>query len=203
MGTTVENRWHFGVPIMDATIDGFTARQPRIAAHLLALRDADKGLVRSNQGGWHSGNDLFRTQDPDLRWLLEQVYAIAAPCIRQVEGERFQGEVPMSECWANINDGGSWNAPHVHLPNEWSGCVYVSVEEALRQRAPGNMDGDILFINPMPAGPEYNRPPFTNYTPKDGQMFIFPGYMLHMVAPHRASVPRISIAFNFKLVSKR
>lgn len=188
---------------MEASLDGFAARQPEIVAHLLALRAADKGMARSNQGGWHSGNELFRTEHPALRWLIEQIYAIAVPCIRQVEGDRFNGDVPMTECWVNVNDAGSWNAPHVHLPNEWSGCFYVSVEDPGLHREAGSMDGDILFMNPMPAGPEYNRPPFANYTPKNGQLFIFPGYVLHMVAPHRAPAPRISIAFNFKLVARR
>lgn len=203
MTTRVDNRWHFGVPIMEAFIDGYAPRQAAIVEHILSLREADKGMRRSNQNGWHSSNDLFRTTHPDLAWLVEQIYAVAAPSIRQVEGDRFKGDVPMTECWANINEAGSWNTPHVHLPNEWSGCFYVSVEDAIAGRDEGTLDGDILFMNPMPAGPEYNRPPFANYTPKSGQLFLFPGYTLHMVAPHRSPKPRISIAFNFKLVKKK
>lgn len=203
MSTKVENRWHFGIPILEATVTGFVPRRQRLVDHILSLRAADKGLNRSNQNGWHSTNDMFATTDPDLRWLIEQIYALSVSCIRQVEGDRFHGDIPMTECWANVNDAGSWNAPHVHLPNEWSGVFYISVEDVPAHRGSDSLDGDILFINPTPTGPQYNRPPFANYTPKNGQMFIFPGYVPHMVAPHRAPTPRISLAFNFKLVPKK
>lgn len=203
MNTRVDNRWHFGVPVMEAFIADFEPRRLRLVEHILAMRDADKGLNRSNQNGWHSTNNIFTTRNPDLRWTIEQIYAVAMPSIRQVEGENFKGEIPMTDCWANVNEAGSWNAPHLHLPNEWSGVFYVSVEDVPAHRDAGAMDGDILFINPTPSAPQYNRPPFTNYTPKNGQMFLFPGYLLHMVAPHRAPVPRISLAFNFRLAAKK
>jgi len=34
---------------------------------------------------------------------------------------------------------------------------------------------------------------------KDGTLYLFPGYLLHMVAPHYEQDPRISMAFNFRI----
>lgn len=199
MGTEVENRVHFGVPIMEARIDGLAERQAALVARCHALREAQPGLRRSNQGGWHSDSDLFRSEDPDLRWLIRQVGTLGTQLVRHQEGTKFTGQVVMTDFWININDTGSWNAPHLHLPAEWSGVVYIDVENARRQRPEGSIDGDILFFDPVPAGQQYGRNPNINYTPVDGAMYLFPGWLLHMVAPHQATVPRISAAFNFRL----
>ena len=201
MGVKVENRWHFAVPIMEAEIPDFAAHQAALVRTCLALRETAPGIRRSNQGGWHSESDLFRTTDPELRWLIEQVGLIGTQLVRHHEGDgAFRGRVVMTDFWININDAGSWNAPHSHLPCEWSGAVYLSVDAALAQRPAGSTDGDILFFDPMPTGPEYGRNPTVNYTPRDGTMFLFPGWLLHMVAPHMATVPRITCAFNFRVV---
>lgn len=194
---------HFGIPIIRLTIDGFTARQAAIVDQILALRDADAGIHRSNQNGWHSANDLFRTTQPDLSWLIGRLYEESVLAIRGYEGERFHGDVPITECWANVHEAGGWNVPHVHLPNEWSGCFYVSVDKALADREPGSIDGDLLLINPLPGSPQVNRPPFINVTPADGRLLLFPSYLLHMVAPHGSPHPRISLAFNFRLRHRR
>lgn len=199
MSNTVENRLHFGVPIFEAWLPDFADKQEELLKLILDLRHQDQGVNCSNQGGWHSEETLFQHEHPMLQWLTQSVYNVGSQCIAHAEGDRLTGKVLMTSMWANVNDFGAWNAPHVHLPCEWAGCVYISVNENPQQRGVGARDGDIIFFDPMPAGPQYGRPPTVSYAPKNGTMFIFPGYLLHMVAPHYEQDPRVSVAFNFRL----
>jgi uncharacterized protein (TIGR02466 family) len=202
MSVQVDNRWHFGIPILEVTLPGFEEHREALVAYCLAQRAADPGRARSNQNGWHSQNDQYRSKDPEMAWLVKLVGEVGGGCIRQMEGPAFTGDVFMTDMWINVNEAGAWNAPHVHLPNEWAGVVYIAAEHSVEGRNDTSMDGDILFFNPMPVGHQYHRPATISYSPKNGTMFLFPGYLLHMVAPHRSPQPRISVAFNFHLKPK-
>lgn len=199
MKQTVENRWHFGIPVFEARLDDFDSHRQALRTKILAMMENDAGMQRSNHGGWHSGDTLHRSADESWQWLTRSLSELAVACIRHAEGPDYRGEVLLSALWANVNPTGAWNAPHVHLPCEWSGVVYVAVNENPVQRGAGARDGDIMFFDPLPAGTQYRRPPTVAYPPKNGLMYLFPGYLLHMVAPHFEAEPRISVSFNFRL----
>ncbi|WP_196139543.1 TIGR02466 family protein [Aliikangiella sp. G2MR2-5] len=200
MSIKAENRSHFGVPIFESLIPTSPRELEDIKNQLLRLRDSDKeGISRSNQRGWHSDDNLHQSDSPVLQWLTEQVFQIGCQMIRHAERLPSESPVYLSSLWANINDFGAWNAPHAHLPCEWSGCVYIDVNETPQERNNGIAPGDIMFFDPIPVGAPYRPAATVNYTPKNGTMFLFPGYLLHMVAPHYDEKPRISVAFNFRL----
>lgn len=194
----VESRWHFGIPILDTDIPNFNEHQQNLINAFQKLRaDDSPDMVRSNQGGWHSLDNLHLSKDPDIHWLTQEILRIGTHSIMRIEGADFKGKVSMTNLWVNINGAGNWNMPHSHLPNEWSGVAYISVNEVSTKQ--NERDGDLIFINPMPMGKQYKRPASISYTPRNGKLFLFPGYLLHMVAPHNDSADRISVAFNFKL----
>ena len=203
MNTTVESRWHFGAPILDTDLPQFSEHQNALINALQSLRGNDTpNMQRSNQGGWHSLDNLHTSKGPDIQWLSKSILQLASQTIKQFEGENFTGEVGLTSLWANINAAGNWNMPHSHLPNEWSGVVYISVNET-SSSSTVNRSGDLIFINPLPLNTQHRRPPTISYTPRSGKLFLFPGYLLHMVAPHNDSEDRISVAFNFKLRESR
>ncbi len=196
-----ENRLHFGVPIVEIEIDEVKARSEALALSLTALRSSDEGVQRSNQRGWHSSDDLFNHSADEIRWLSEMIYQVAGKLIRHADQMPEDAELLLSSMWANINDAGAWNAPHVHLPCEWSGVVYIDVPETHPEPVNGIRDGDILFLDPVPVGAPYRPATTISYTPKIGTMYVFPSYLMHMVAPHYNEKPRISVAFNFRVAS--
>ncbi len=201
MNTHVESRWHFGVPILETSVPDFLEHQQGLIKAFQELRLNSKDMQRSNQGGWHSLDNLHHSQDPHIKWLTQEVLRIGSHSIRHIEGDEFKGKIGLNGLWVNINSHGNWNMPHSHLPNEWSGVVYISVpENPGKEKNPKQRDGDIIFMNPFPIGRQYNRAPSVSYEPKNGFMFLFPGYLLHMVAPHNGAEDRISVAFNFKLI---
>jgi len=200
MSLKAENRLHFGVPIFEAGLPNFAENREAIKQALLTMRANDEeGITRSNQRGWHSHDELHQTKEPILQWLTEQIYQVGAQLIRHAEKLPADAPIFLSSLWGNINDFGAWNAPHAHLPCEWSGVIYIDVNENPTERNGGICPGDIMFFDPVPVGAPYRPAATVNYTPKNGTMFMFPGYLLHMVAPHYDEDPRISMAFNFRL----
>lgn len=192
-------RWHFGIPIYARHLPLFADHQAAIAEHIQQLQDIDKdqGIKRSNQGGWHSSDRLHLTQHEDTRWLILRLLEIASQCIRNFEGERPLQDIKMVAAWANINCRGQWNAPHEHLPCSWSEVFYVDAGEPLADADdPEQLEGKIMFFDPLPLGDEWKRPVNINYTPITGAMLLFPAFLTHMVAPYFGDQPRISLAFN-------
>ena len=194
-----DNRLHFGVPILEVQLDDVKARQTEIRSALLQLRETEQGIQRSNQRGWHSQDDLFNRKEAVYGWLSPMIFGVGGKLIRHAEKLPDDAEILLSSLWVNINDAGSWNAPHAHLPCEWSGALYIDVNENPPESQSGIHDGDILFFDPIPVGAPYRPATTVAYTPKIGTMFIFPSYLLHMVAPHFEEDPRISLAFNFRI----
>lgn len=200
MSIKAENRLHFGVPIFEASIPALDEHRLEMVQLLSNMRAQDgSGISRSNQRGWHSQDSLHQSEQPLLQWLTDQIYQLGSQLIRHSEGLPADSSILLSSLWANINDFGAWNAPHAHLPCEWSGVLYMDVNEAPQEKENGIAPGDIMFFDPVPVGAPYRKSSTVSYTPKNGTLFLFPGYLMHMVAPHYEQQPRISMAFNFRL----
>ncbi|MEE4249303.1 MAG: TIGR02466 family protein [Alcanivoracaceae bacterium] len=192
----VTARWHFGIPIYEKELPNFSPKAASITQHLYRLKDQDKGITRSNQGGWHSSDTLHLTEHPDCKWLMHRILQVSTNIIKSFEDDRPFKDIRMVAAWANINYRGNWNAPHEHLPCTWSGVFYVDAGEPGRDGEAGALDGQVLFFDPLPLGREWKRPPATGYQPVAGKMLLFPSFLTHMVAPYYGEKPRISIAFN-------
>lgn len=192
----IQARWHFGIPIYEKHLPRFRDHQASVVQHLYRLKDGDSGVSRSNQGGWHSGDDLHLSDHDDTAWLVRRILQVATASIMDFEGDRQIKDVRMVAAWANINYKGDWNAPHEHLPCTWSGVFYVDAGEPASGDDARSLEGQILFFDPLPVGKEWKRPPTIGYTPESGTLLLFPSFLTHMVAPYFGERPRISLAFN-------
>ncbi|MES2644893.1 MAG: TIGR02466 family protein [Myxococcota bacterium] len=191
----------FSFPLFSSLISGFEAHRDPLVAHILDLRRANPGLVRSNRNAWHSGPELAATPNEHLAWLLQKVTKFGRLALAKHHDNWASTELQLGGCWANVLERGGWNAPHHHFPCQWSGVYYVSVG-TLGTRA-GDPGGMIEFLNPTPWQSVIGQGGNFVYGPKDGLMLLFPGSLQHFVHPHDTDDIRVSIAYNFNVVPKR
>ena len=137
---------------------------------ILARESADPGLRVSNVQGWHSAPDLMAWNDPPVEPLVERI-RVGADSVGA-------GEMRV-HAWANVMRTGAYQLAHRHGDAVWSGVYYVEAG-----REPG---GEITFARGHAS---------LSIKPTTGLMLIFPGDLLHSVAPYTGAGTRISVAFN-------
>ena len=103
--------------------------------------------------------------------------------------------------WITVHGKGDYAQPHRHNNSVFSGIMYLDVDEA---------SGDLCFHNeysgsntpypstmPLPVS-DYNI--FNSlewkFTPKSGDIFIFPSGLIHSVSPSASDNTRYCLSFN-------
>jgi hypothetical protein len=101
--------------------------------------------------------------------------------------------------WFNVNDIGSENREHTHLGDRpyMCGVVYLQSQGT----------GRIEF---MPYNYTYKQVPvewpyngIAYYEPEDGDVLMFPPYLMHRVERNTGSQQRITLAFNARIEQNR
>jgi uncharacterized protein (TIGR02466 family) len=95
--------------------------------------------------------------------------------------------------WININDEGTDHNAHCHPGYDISGVYYFRVSEA-QGGLSFNNPNTISFHGQFPQGPMC--PQTLTIVPDDGDIILFPSWMIHGVRKNRSTEQRISIAFN-------
>ena len=160
------------------------------------------GLQRSNVGGWQSTDDLHRQP------TLQPFFATLMACLEDVSrayAVHPSAELYVQNAWANVNYPGTSNAPHIHASSAFSGAYYIRTADGC---------GDIEFLDPRggasmarPLYPQVQQNELTksrvSFTPQPGDLFIFPGWILHHVHANQSRDLRVSLAFNLGYRPKR
>jgi len=180
----------FSSPIGRLQLAPVAQRSGELCEAVLELRAQGESLQRSNRGGWHSDN-LLMSSDPLFQWLATEIRNGAIAITSRLLGRIRAAEVEFVKMWANVNEVGDWNTPHDHTTT-WSGALYVA--DGLGGDGAG---GEIVFWNPVNNAQTLGFAGSVSYQPRVGEMMLFPGYLLHAVAPHQWQTSRVSFAFDF------
>lgn len=175
---------------------GFETHQQPLIDLSLQLRRETEGVQVSNQQGFHSSEDLHLRDDPSIQWLVGTILKAATAAKQTVGDTTGRGEPYVAHLWTNIHEAGGYNVAHAHAPCHWSGVFYLLAEDCREGLDPTDPAGSIGFHNPNPAAVAYGVSPQRLLHPRDGSMFLFPGWLLHAVYPHRSNRLRVSMAFN-------
>lgn len=170
---------------------------------VLAKERDDSGVSRSNAGGWHSDDQLFKWDHPAIAELERRVREAARDITLKTCGQVAREKTMDMEMegWANVSRDRAYNRIHKHPECTWSGVYYVSLGDG----EPGVRDnGSIEFVDPRMAVESGALPgqPFGGQfrlAPEPGMMLMFPNWLLHWVHPFQGSGERISLAFNVTL----
>jgi hypothetical protein len=209
--------YRFSTPICKIELSAFPAHRDGLISFVKALQKSTEGIQSSNYQGWHSERFLHvEPRHPDLKWLVRKIGIETVKTLQAVTESKYGVDVRLRELWANVNEAGGWNVPHVH-PVSWAGIVYVKghgggepagakvPEKGADRDKAGRPDlegGDTVFLNPVAIATLFGQGNFSSYRPEPGHMLLFPGYLSHMVVPHAGSEDRITFAFNIDMLKK-
>ena len=193
----------FTTPIAQVRLPGWEKINPILKEEILKREASDKGQVRSNVGGWHSGDDVFDWPvegmdllDAAAREAAERMTALVNQASSVESSQTLRG-------WANVCRKGHYHLPHSHATYHWSGVYYV---DAGGETGDNLNSGILEFQDPRGPVEMAGTPgnPFGRTVPvkaQDGMMVVFPSWLLHWVRSYEGDGTRISIAFNSRLDS--
>lgn len=195
----------FASPVFSFSVDEPDSLNALLRSECMAMMAKEAGVVRSNQHGWHSKNELFNSSEPGMRALAKDVIRAISFATKTVAPE-FDRNVHniQAEGWVNINQKGAYNTPHDHPGYQWSGCYYVQQPKVEKGRS-----GMIEFLDPRTTPRDMSVLKAVSFAqkfqlrPKAGTLLVFPSYLMHWVYPNETDDTRISIAFNGRYVPKR
>ena len=162
--------------------------------HIMHWAQNDKGVSKTNAGGWHSSTDMNTKKEYDpltteLFNMQEEIY----------QKEKLNRKPVLGNMWANINYPGCFNRPHIHPNSLFSGVYFIKTPQK---------SGNLMVYDPRPGiqmsmpsrkkeqlQPELWRE--VHYEPKAGRCIMFPSWLWHEVKPNQSNDIRISVSFNF------
>ena len=137
-----------------------------------------EGRQVSNELGWQS-NDL----------VGNQAFNTLLPFLNKKISKTFESEYKIEEIWANISPRYAYNSLHTHsfvgmgnFPyDQLSGVIYLQCSKD---------SGDLILYNPHFPSVQ------SQYSPKVGDVILFPSTLPHSVDQNLSNSDRISLAFN-------
>lgn len=166
--------------------------------HAYFLSTQDKGVSKSNEGGFHS-NDIS-LQDKDLQSLLKSITHYS-----QIfsEGLGLKGNRVVNQIWCNINGYGDFNKNHRHMNSCLSGVYYVQTPLKGGKIHFVREGNDLIDAYWYRYTEQYNTHNSIEFSvpPRAGLLLLFPSWLEHYVSPHYVNPhthdeKRISYSFN-------
>ena len=149
-------------------------------------------IVKSNRGGFHSP---YIKDKKIYQIFLKTSGDLISSCLPF----KSKTNVSINNLWIMKNKKNDWNVPHTHPNSNFSGIYYVEVPKK---------GGELFFIkNDIACGfsnnynfmEDQSTHDIYSIKPEKGMLILFPSYLLHMVAPHKENMDRVSVSFNINL----
>jgi uncharacterized protein (TIGR02466 family) len=165
------------------------------------LRGTSAGVDKSNRGGWHSEGNLFDDPAEPIQTLRRSALLALAEATRSVTSKVDPEDLETKLfAWMNMNPTGGFNAPHTHPGAHWSGVYYVR-----QPKVDSGNSGMIEFLDPRSDLPNWRLLQSRAFRskrrirPEEGEIVLFPSYLVHWVYPNESGGERVTIAFNATL----
>ena len=142
---------------------------------------------KSNIGGYQSPDNFYLEESFKFFYdrIVEQITSMTA---NYFDGSIVTG-IDVSNMWFNFNEKNCYNVVHSHPRSSISGVLWVKTIE----EHPPLFFYDPNFNDKCGLGVDSSE---YFYHPDDGDMILFPSYLMHGVNINETDTRRISIAFN-------
>ncbi|MHC9511545.1 TIGR02466 family protein [Kangiella sp. M94] len=165
------------------------------------------GFVNKNKQVFESSFDLFDWKDDCVQELQKfcwgQLYQLIGT-LNQYDIDTLKKLHIASESWYHITSKGGYFGIHNHPMASWSGVYCVSAGDKVE----GDTDsGGLNFISPQISTTSFIDKSCSNMRGQfsrgnklihlqEGQLVLFPSWLLHEVKPYFGDSERITVAFN-------
>tara|TARA_X000001388_G_scaffold31316_1_gene22198 strand:+ start:4271 stop:4852 length:582 start_codon:yes stop_codon:yes gene_type:complete len=165
-----------------------------IAQNIINWSRKDKGVNKTNVNGWHSTTDMNHKQE--YKPLINELFKFV---IKVFNEEFLESEPLLGNMWANINQKGGYNKPHVHPNSLFSGVYYVKTPPNCGRLICQDPRPGIQTTMPTRKSGELPRNLWRDIhlEPVENRIIIFPAWLWHQVEPNQSDNLRISVSFNF------
>ena len=187
----------FPEPVFKFQFKNFRNFNIELAKYIYNLYEEDnKGVDRSNRGGWHS--KTFEMNDKDsiqFKFALElQKYILKT--FQNLGWKTENQNIRIREMWAIINKKEDFNVVHTHPNSCLSAAYYVKAPTNCGRFQIENLNIAKRHSSPLLANPNELNINVAGIEVTEGDLLIFPGYLPHKVARNEADEDRIVISFN-------
>ena len=187
----------FPEPVFKFQFKNFRNFNIELARYIYSLYEEDnKGVDRSNRGGWHS--KTFEMNDKDsiqFKFALElQKYILKT--FQNLGWKTENQNIRIREMWAIINKKEDFNVVHTHPNSCLSAAYYVKAPTNCGRFQIENLNIAKRHSSPLLANPNELNINVAGIEVTEGDLLIFPGYLPHKVARNEADEDRIVISFN-------
>ena len=167
----------YPTPLYQSSVEDFSGIQGEISDSLDNIEWKDKWSTHSLSDTTFSNDNLGDKLKKELLFHVRRYTECELPW-------------KCTASWISLFKKGDYAHPHNHGPVDVCGVYYYKSNE---------VDGSIYFkpANPALAGTLwYNGGSQWSSPPKEGELFLFPGWLDHGVTPNETDEDRISISFN-------
>ena len=107
-------------------------------------------------------------------------------------------KIRIEKAWIVSQFAGDFNPPHLHRGNI-SGVGYLKIPSSIKRNKEKDLAGLISFFDGRVSLPR-NSPPLVKhretFKPREGDLYIFPSFLMHDVHPFRGDGERRCFSFN-------
>ena len=186
--------YHFPTPIYIKDLPNPDQVNQYLEEQILKWSHQDKGVLKTNAGGWHSTTDMNKKEEYNV--LTRELFTMQEEIFAK---EHLTPNPVLGNMWANVNYPGGYNRPHLHPNSLFSGVYWIKTPFK---------SGNLMLYEPrggaqvlMPNRKEGELPSRLwreiQYEPVAGRIIMFPAWLWHEVKPNESNNTRISVSFNF------
>ena len=163
----------------------------------LDFRDKLAGIIENETGYSTESKQKVLPQLSQYLGVYDQVYQNYVK-----QPYETKPEYVLSSLWINHQRPNEFNPPHDH-DGKISFVIYLQVPEEIKKENQAFVGkscgpGGIQFV--YGEGPR-DCVTTLSYFPEVGDMFMFPSWLKHWVAPFKSKVTRISVSGNLRIVN--
>lgn len=207
-------KYNFGPELLKTNVDLNLCSELLNAGKNQMSIDSKLDSITFNSSYYYNSETLLSFKDRIIVYIEKYINEVSK--IRNLKPYDFKYH--LEDLWINFQKSKDFNAPHTHS-SDISFVIYVDMPEKIQMEHSvkrGFKNGSISFLYGQNLkksninSSEFNSivnsyiSPITqiSHLPSTGEMFIFPSYLMHYVAPFFSiDVDRVSVAGNINLIN--